>query len=124
MFAARKWLPSEIGRRVSLSMTAPNLDIFLPAPKERSHTRLFFEKIRCAALDRFNHKRNVCAPGDNTDRRRVILGVESFEDVHARQARREHVNHRTNRYTFSGSRNERRPLAEGRHPIARSDKLN
>src|SRR5580704_3478449 len=117
--APGKMTPSDFRRGVLLLSTCPSGNRFAHTGNDRSDIRLFFYKIARAVFDRLDRDRNVPAGGDDKDRRRIIRGIELFENVQSRCARQVYVHEDTGRYPCPSGSDNRCSLAEGPHLISR-----
>src|ERR1700685_3858041 len=117
--APGKMTPSDFRRRVRLLSAGPSGNRLTHTGDDRSDIGLLFYKIARAIFDRLDRDRNVTAGRDDKNRRRIIRGIELFEDVQSRRARQEYVYNNTGRYPHPSGSDNRRSFAEGPHPISR-----
>jgi hypothetical protein len=122
--APGKMTPSDFRRRVLLLSACPSCNRLTHTGNDRSRIRLLFYIITRAIFDRLDRDRNVSARGDDKDRRRIIRGIELFEDVQSRCARQVYVYKDTGRYPHPSGSDNRCSLAERPHLISRLAKHN
>ncbi len=105
--------PSDFRCRVLLLSACPSGNRLTHTGNDRSDIRLLFYKIARAIFDCLDRDRNVSARGDDKDRRRIIRGIELFEDAQSRCARQVNVYKDAGRGPYPSGGDNRRSIAKG-----------